>query len=52
MIAFRKSYPYSVPQQVLARGHFVYDLEPTADFSPDSRNLAFCLHGKSTMISF
>ena len=47
MIAFRKSHPS------LCRGRFWrediswYGAGPTVDLSPDSRSLAFCLHGAS-----
>jgi hypothetical protein len=47
MIAFRNSHPS------LCRGRFWrediswYGAGPTVDFSPDSRSLAFCLHGAS-----
>jgi glycogen operon protein len=47
MIAFRKSHPSLCRSRFWREDISWYGVGPTADLSPDSRSLAFCLHGAS-----
>jgi isoamylase len=47
MIAFRKSHPSLCRSRFWREDIFWYGVGPTVDLSPDSRSLAFCLHGAS-----
>ena len=47
MIAFRKSHPSLCRSRFWREDVSWYGAGPTVDFSPDSRSLAFCLHGAS-----
>ena len=47
MIAFRKSHPSLCRSRFWREDISWYGVGPTVDLSPDSRSLAFCLHGAS-----
>jgi len=47
MIAFRKSHPSLCRSRFWREDISWYGTGPTVDLSPDSRSLAFCLHGAS-----
>ncbi|MGA8345395.1 MAG: glycogen-debranching protein, partial [Candidatus Sulfotelmatobacter sp.] len=47
MIAFRKSHPSLCRSRFWREDISWYGVRPTVDLSPDSRSLAFCLHGAS-----
>jgi len=47
MIAFRKSHPSLCRSRFWRDDISWYGVGPTVDLSPDSRSLAFCLHGAS-----
>ena len=47
MIAFRKSHPSLCRSRFWRDDVSWYGVGPTVDLSPDSRSLAFCLHGAS-----
>ena len=47
MIAFRKSHPSLCRSRFWREDISWYGIGPTVDLSPDSRSLAFCLHGAS-----
>jgi isoamylase len=47
MIAFRKSHPTLCRSRFWREDVDWYGTGQTADLSPDSRSLAFCLHGES-----
>jgi isoamylase len=47
MIAFRKSHPSLCRSRFWREDVSWYGVGPTVDLSPDSRSLAFCLHGAS-----
>jgi isoamylase len=47
MIAFRKSHPSLCRSRFWREDISWYGVGPTVDLSPDSRSLAFCLHGES-----
>ena len=47
MIAFRKTHPSLCRSRFWREDISWYGIGPTVDFSPDSRSLAFCLHGAS-----
>jgi glycogen operon protein len=47
MIAFRKSHPSLCRSRFWRADISWYGVGPTADLAPDSRSLAFCLHGAS-----
>jgi glycogen operon protein len=47
MIAFRKSHPSLCRSRFWREDVSWYATGPTADLTPDSRSLAFCLHGAS-----
>ena len=47
MIAFRKSHPSLCRSRFWREDISWYGIGPMADLSPDSRSLAFCLHGAS-----
>ena len=47
MIAFRKSHPSLCRSRFWREEIFWYGTGPAVDLSPDSRSLAFCLHGAS-----
>ena len=47
MIAFRKAHPSLCRSRFWREDISWYGVGPTADLSPDSRSLAFCLHGAS-----
>jgi isoamylase len=47
MIAFRKSHPSLCRSRFWREDISWYGVGPTVDMSPDSRSLAFCLHGAS-----
>jgi len=47
MIAFRKSHPSLCRSRFWRDDVFWYGVGPTVDLSPESRSLAFCLHGAS-----
>ena len=47
MIAFRKSHPSLCRSRFWREDVSWYGTGPTVDLSPDSRSLAFCLHGAS-----
>jgi isoamylase len=47
MIAFRKSHPSLCRSRFWREDISWYGTGPTADLSPESRSLAFCLHGAS-----
>jgi isoamylase len=47
MIAFRKSHPSMCRSRFWRDDISWYGIGPTVDLSPDSRSLAFCLHGAS-----
>jgi glycogen operon protein len=47
MIAFRKSHPSLCRSRFWREEISWYGMGPTVDLSPDSRSLAFCLHGAS-----
>jgi glycogen operon protein len=47
MIAFRKSHPSLCRSRFWRDDIFWYGAGPAVDLSPDSRSLAFCLHGAS-----
>ena len=47
MIAFRKSHPSLCRSRFWREDVSWYGVGPAADLSPDSRSLAFCLHGAS-----
>ena len=47
MIAFRKSHPSLCRSRFWREVISWYGTGPTVDFSPDSRSLAFCVHGAS-----
>jgi glycogen operon protein len=47
MIAFRKSHPSLCRSRFWREDISWYGVGPTADLSPESRSLAFCLHGAS-----
>jgi isoamylase len=47
MIAFRKSHPSLCRSRFWREDISWYGVGPTVDLSPDSRSLAFCLHGVS-----
>ena len=47
MIGFRKNHPSLSRSRFWREDVFWYGSGPAADLSPDSRSLAFCLHGAS-----
>lgn len=47
MIAFRKSHPSLCRSRFWREDISWYGVGPTVDLSPDSRSMAFCLHGAS-----
>jgi len=47
MIAFRKCHPSLCRSRFWREDISWYGIGPTVDLSPDSRSLAFCLHGAS-----
>ena len=47
MIAFRKSHPSLCRSRFWRQDVAWYGIGPSVDLSPDSRSLAFCLHGAS-----
>jgi isoamylase len=49
MIAFRKTHPAFCRSRFWREDVFWYGTGPTIDLSPDSRSLAFCLHGASQL---
>jgi isoamylase len=49
MIAFRKSHPALCRSRFWREDVSWYGTGPTIDLSPDSRSLAFCLHGASQL---